>query len=109
MTTVGQLNMRFILASCQNGNLWILDRIACDEKSTFEKLCDETSIHEQTLIAPMPLELSRSKETCLLDHMDIFEKNGFRFANDEVKPLRHRLSLTALPHSGAQNGRKAMQ
>lgn len=109
MTIVGQFNMGFILTRSQNGNLWILDQHACDEKYTFEKLCNETTIHEQTLIAPMSLELSPSEETCILDHMDIFEKNGFRFSYDETKPPRHRLSLTALPHSGARDGRNAVQ
>jgi DNA mismatch repair protein PMS2 len=109
MTVVGQFNLGFILASSQNGNMWILDQHACDEKWNFEKLCRETIIHEQTLIAPMALELSPSEETCVLDHMDIFERNGFRFAYDDTKPLRHRLSLISLPHSGARDGRKAVQ
>lgn len=109
MTVVGQFNMGFILARSQTGNLWIFDQHACDEKYNFEKLCNETVIHEQTLIAPMALELSPAEETCVLDHMDIFEKNGFRFSYDGKKPPRHRLSLTALPHSGARDGRNAVQ
>lgn len=109
MTVVGQFNMGFILAISQHNHLWILDQHACDEKYNFEKLCAETVIHEQKLIAPMPLELSPSEETCVMDHMDIFEKNGFRFKYDSSKPPRHRLSLTALPHSGARDGRKAVQ
>jgi DNA mismatch repair protein PMS2 len=57
----------------------------------------------------MPLELSPSEESCVMDHMEIFEKNGFRFSHDPDKAPRHRLSLTALPHSGARDGRKAVQ
>jgi hypothetical protein len=68
----------------------------------------ETVIHEQRLIAPMPLELSPAEETCILDHMEIFEKNGFRFQYRENAEPRHRLALTALPHSGARDGRKAV-
>lgn len=109
MIVIGQFNMGFILARSENGNLWILDQHASDEKYNFEKLCKETIIHEQRLIAPMPLELSPSEEACVLDHMDIFQKNGFRFQYDGEKPPRHRLSLTALPHSGARDGRKAVQ
>jgi DNA mismatch repair protein PMS2 len=109
MTVIGQFNMGFILARSQDNHLWILDQHACDEKFNFEKLCAETVIHEQKLIAPMPLELSPSEESCVMDHMEIFEKNGFRFSHDPDKAPRHRLSLTALPHSGARDGRKAVQ
>jgi DNA mismatch repair protein PMS2 len=55
------------------------------------------------------LELSPSEESCILENMQVFEENGFRFAHDPDKPPRYRLSLTALPHSGAQDGRKAVQ
>lgn len=109
MTVIGQFNLGFILARSQDNHLWILDQHACDEKFNFEKLCAETVIHEQKLIAPLPLELSPSEETCVMDHLDIFEKNGFRFKYDSDKAPRHRLALTALPHSGARDGRKAVQ
>ena len=106
---IGQFNLGFILAKCRNNHLWILDQHACDEKYNFERLCATTVMHEQKLIAPMPLELSPSEESCILENMQVFEENGFRFAHDPDKPPRHRLSLTALPHSGAQDGRKAVQ
>jgi DNA mismatch repair protein PMS2 len=44
-----------------------------------------------------------------MEHLEIFETNGFRFKYDESKAPRHRLSLMALPHSGASDGRKAVQ
>jgi len=110
MNVIGQFNLGFILAVGQDGQLWILDQHACDEKYNFEKLCKETKIHEQNLIAPLPLELSPSEENCVLEHLGIFEKNGFRFNHDRTKPPRHRLSLTAVPHSGSGgDGRKAVQ
>lgn len=109
MTVIGQFNLGFILAKCRNNHLWILDQHACDEKYNFERLCATTKIHEQTLISPMPLELSPSEESCILDNMTVFEENGFRFAHYPDKPPRHRLALTALPHSGTQEGRKAVQ
>jgi len=110
MDIIGQFNLGFILARCRNNHLWILDQHACDEKFNFERLCATTTVHEQKLIAPLPLELSPSEESCVLDNMDIFEKNGFRFRYDSKKPPRHRLSLTALPHSGSGgDGHKAVQ
>ena len=68
----------------------------------------ETVIKSQTLIAPLPIELDPSEESCVLDNMELFEKNGFKFKYDDTKPPRHRLALTALPHSGARDGRKAV-
>ena len=101
MTVVGQFNLGFILAKCRDNHLWILDQHGCDEKANFEHLCNTTVIHEQKLLPPMPLELTPPEETCVLDHMEIFEQNGFQFQYEADKPPRHRLSLTALPHSGA--------
>ncbi len=110
MNILGQFNLGFILALGDDGQLWILDQHGCDEKYNFEKLCKETKIHEQKLISPLPLELSPSEENCVLENLDIFEKNGFRFSHDSTKPPRHRLSLTAVPHSGSGgDGRKAVQ
>jgi DNA mismatch repair ATPase MutL len=109
MQIIGQFNLGFILARCHNNHLWILDQHACDEKFNFEHLCRTTVLHEQKLLAPMSLELSAAEEACILDHMPVFEANGFRFAFDPQAPSRRRLSLTALPHSGAQDGRKAVQ
>ena len=108
MSIIGQFNLGFILAKDRQNHLWILDQHACDERFNFERLMASTVMHEQKLIAPMPLELDPSEESCVLDNMEIFNKNGFRFLYDENKPPRHRLALTALPHSGARDGRKAV-
>ena len=110
MNVIGQFNLGFIMALGLDGHLWILDQHACDEKYNFEKMCKETKIHEQKLIAQLPLELSPSEENCVLENLDLFEKNGFRFAHDSSKPPRFRLALTAVPHSGSGgDGRKAVQ
>lgn len=110
MNVIGQFNLGFILALGDDGQLWILDQHACDEKYNFEKLCKETKVQEQKLIAHLPLELSPSEENCVLENLDIFEKNGFRFSHDNTRPPRHRLSLTAVPHNGSGgDSRKAVQ
>jgi DNA mismatch repair ATPase MutL len=109
MQIIGQYNMGFILAKDAGGNIWILDQHACDEKHKFEKLCAETTIHDQRLMAPLPLELSSLQEACIQDNLAVFEKNGFRFQYDDGQPPGRRCALTALPHSGAQNGRNAVQ
>jgi len=110
MRIIGQFNLGFILAMCKNNHLWILDQHACDEKYNFEKMFAETKVHEQQLIKPLPLELSPSEEHCVVENMRIFVQNGFRFRFDVRKPVRHRLSLTSIPHSGSGgDGRKAVQ
>jgi len=110
MKIVGQFNLGFILATCEKKHLWILDQHACDERYNFEKICTETKMHEQRLLAPLQIELSPSEENCVLENMTIFEQNGFKFYFDESKPVMHRLSLIALPHSGSGgDGRKAVQ
>lgn len=108
MSIVGQFNCGFILAKTPDNHLWILDQHACDEKANFERLCEETVVREQRLMAPLPLELSLAEEMCVMDNLDVFRKNGFRFRIDASKPPRHRLSLTALPESGAADGRKSV-
>ena len=110
MQILGQFNLGFILCkSRKDHQLWILDQHACDEKYNFESLCRDTKFNEQRLIKPIPLELSPSEETCILEHRDVFKANGFRFDYKEDLPPRHRLSLTTLPHSGARDGCKAVQ
>lgn len=109
MAVLGQFNLGFILVRCRNNHLWILDQHACDEKFNFERLCNETVIQEQRLIAPLPLDLSPSEESCILDNMKIFEANGFRLLYDETKPPRRRFALTAIPHSGAPDGQKSVE
>ena len=110
MQILGQFNLGFILCkSKQDHHLWILDQHACDEKYNFEALCRDTKLQEQRLIQPMPLELSPSEETCILEYRDTFAANGFRFEYNKDNPPRHRFSLTTLPHSGARDGCKVVQ
>ena len=110
MLILGQFNLGFILCkSKQDHHLWILDQHACDEKYNFEALCRDTKLQEQRLIQPLPLELSPSEETCIVEHRDTFAANGFRFVYNSDKPPRHRFSLTTLPYSGARDGCKAVQ
>lgn len=109
MQVIGQFNLGFILAICPGNNLWILDQHACDERIHYEQLLQNMKVQEQPLIKPLPIELSPAEEACVQDYMDIFQANGFRFAFDPDAPIRHRLSLTALPYSGAQEGRNSVQ
>ena len=79
MRVIGQFNVGFIIAEL-GGDLYILDQHACDEKYRFEKLQLETEIHQQPLLAPVAIDCSPAEEMVILDNMDIFVKNGFKFA-----------------------------
>ena len=50
------------------------------KRTILKTMCKETKIHEQKLIAQIPLQLSPSEENCVIENLDLFEKNGFRFA-----------------------------
>ena len=70
MSIIGQFNLGFIIARLQ-GDLFIVDQHATDEKYRFEKLSKETKIKTQKLIVPKPLTLSAINESILLEHQNI--------------------------------------
>ncbi len=98
MRVVGQFNLGFIIARLDD-DLFILDQHACDEKFRFETLQRTTTIHEQRLIRPLPIEVSASEEVIIVEHLDTFRKNGFHFRVQGDAPLSGRLQLVALPFS----------
>ena len=98
MRIIGQFNLGFIIAEL-NGDLYLLDQHACDEKYRFEKLQQNTTIHQQPLIVPLPLEGSAAEEIVIIDNLKVFEENGFKFLIDENGTCGSRIKLTALPFS----------
>ena len=98
MQIVGQFNKGFVIARLGR-DLYILDQHACDEKYTFERLWRETTIHEQRLIRPMPLETTASEEITIIDNLDIFKRNGLHIAVDPDALPGRKLKLLALPFS----------
>ena len=82
MEIIGQFNLGFIITRL-NGDLFILDQHACDEKSSYERLLATTVVHGQPLIRPLPVELSASAEMIVIEYREVFEQNGFRFKIDQ--------------------------
>ena len=84
MRVIGQFNLGFIICELR-GDLFLLDQHACDEKFRFERLQLHTEVHRQPLFRPLPLQCSAAEEMLIIDHMHVFERNGFRFVplNDE--------------------------
>lgn len=98
LRVIGQFNLGFIIAELRN-DLYILDQHACDEKIRFEGLQHSTSIHQQPLIVPLPLEATASEEDIIEEHLHIFERNGFKIKVDPEKPCGRRLSVSSVPFS----------
>lgn len=96
MEVVGQFNKGFIIGKLKN-SLFILDQHASDEKYNYERLKMEKKINFQRLVFPKNLHFSASDEMIIMDHLETFEKNGFRFSIDKTKPISSRIKLTGLP------------
>jgi DNA mismatch repair protein PMS2 len=91
---VGQFNAGFLVAGLGR-DLFILDQHACDEKATFERLLASTTLHEQRLLVPRPLELTPAEELEVEGAADVFAANGMHF----VRSPDGRLALSAAPFS----------
>ena len=98
MQVIGQFNLGFIICRL-NDDLFILDQHACDEKSTYERLLETTTLRVQPLIAPLGVELSASEEMVVIENLKVFEKNGFRFQINENARATERVKLVAVPFS----------
>lgn len=98
MEIIGQFNLGFIIVKLED-DLFIVDQHATDEKFNYETLQNETSLYNQKLVIPQSLELTAVSEMILIDNLDIFEKNGFKFKiNPNAQPTK-KVQLTAKPMS----------
>lgn len=98
MAIIGQFNLGFIICRLDN-DLFIVDQHATDEKYNFETLQKTTRLQHQPLVIPQSLGLSAISENILLNHMEMFEMNGFRFSVNMEQPVTERIKLTAKPYS----------
>lgn len=114
MKIVGQFNKGFIIVYKKDSNdILIIDQHASDEKYNFEKFIEETTFENQPLVISQKLDLNSMEKLTILNHLQIFEKNGFKFKtkvndhiesidnnDDEVENLKQEdLYLTSLPYS----------
>lgn len=96
MEVLGQFNLGFIIGKLDN-DLFIIDQHASDEKFNYETLQQTTIMHQQPLVRPLMLELTAGEEMVILDHLDVFAKNGFTFLVDKDAPATKKLKLLSLP------------
>ncbi|EDW92089.1 mismatch repair endonuclease PMS2 isoform X1 [Drosophila yakuba] len=98
MEIIGQFNLGFIIVKLED-DLFIVDQHATDEKYNFETLQRTTQLEYQRLTVPQSLELTAVNEMVLLNHIDVFEKNGFKFQVDHEAPATKKVRLLGKPHS----------
>jgi len=98
MRIIGQFNCGFVIAQL-NGDVFIIDQHAADERYNFEKVCAELVLKPLKCVQPLRLELTAHYENVIMDNLSVFEKNGFRFIIKENSPNGHRILLDAVPNS----------
>uniref|UniRef100_A0A6V7JB27 MutL C-terminal dimerisation domain-containing protein n=1 Tax=Bracon brevicornis TaxID=1563983 RepID=A0A6V7JB27_9HYME len=99
MKIVGQFNLGFIIAQL-DGDLFIIDQHATDEKYRFETLSNETKLKTQKLIAPKPMNFTALNETIVMENQKLFETNGFTLSINPDAESGQRVFLTGMPVSG---------
>jgi DNA mismatch repair protein PMS2 len=98
MKVVGQFNLGFIIGKLHD-DLFIIDQHASDEKYNYETLQKTTVLHQQPLVLPMPLEVTAGEEMVIMDHLEVFQKNGISFQISPDAPATKKLKIVALPFS----------
>ncbi|XP_017027389.1 mismatch repair endonuclease PMS2 [Drosophila kikkawai] len=98
MEIIGQFNLGFIIVKLED-DLFIVDQHATDEKYNFETLQRSTQLEYQRLAVPQSLDLTAVNEMVLIDHLPVFEKNGFKFEINQEAPPTKKVRLLGKPHS----------
>ncbi|XP_017078226.1 mismatch repair endonuclease PMS2 [Drosophila eugracilis] len=98
MDIIGQFNLGFIIVKLED-DLFIVDQHATDEKYNFETLQRTTQLEYQRLAVPQNLDLTAVNEMVLIDHLPVFEKNGFKFEINHEAPATKKVRLLGKPHS----------
>jgi DNA mismatch repair protein PMS2 len=99
MQVVGQFNKGFMIANLDDADLYIIDQHASDEKYNFETLQATTQMKSQRLFQPRSMDLTASEELVVMDHLLIFNQNGFEVkVSPENEPTK-RIQLVSVAQS----------
>ncbi|AMD22840.1 HHR071Cp [Eremothecium sinecaudum] len=102
MKVVGQFNLGFIIVTRRlqgKHDLFIVDQHASDEKYNFETLKNTTTFKSQLLLKPEPIEMSVIDELIVIDNLEVFNRNGFKFKINETRAQGSRVELISFPTS----------
>ncbi|KAL7021117.1 hypothetical protein ACKWTF_011762 [Chironomus riparius] len=98
MRVIGQFNQGFIIAILES-DLFIVDQHATDERYNFEQLEKTFKLETQHMVIPEKLELTAVQEDIIIDNLNIFEMNGFKFNINHNAQTTHRIKLISRPFS----------
>ncbi|KAG5680761.1 hypothetical protein PVAND_010248 [Polypedilum vanderplanki] len=97
MKVIGQFNLGFIIAKLDD-DLFVIDQHATDERYNFEMLKKSLIIDSQKMVNPEQLELTAIQEDTIIQNLDIFEMNGFKFEYNEHALPTKRIKLISRPY-----------
>ncbi|XP_070499909.1 mismatch repair endonuclease PMS2 [Chironomus tepperi] len=98
MKVLGQFNLGFIIAQLER-DLFIVDQHATDERYNFEQLEKNFKLETQHMVIPEKLELTAVQEDIIIDNLNIFEMNGFKFLINQDGQPTQRIQLISRPYS----------
>ncbi|KPA86083.1 mismatch repair protein PMS1 putativemismatch repair protein [Leptomonas pyrrhocoris] len=98
MQVVGQFNHGFIIAVLKNGDVFVVDQHASDEKANYERLMRNYVATPQPLVIPVPVAMDAHEVNLAVEHADMLQHHGFkvRLGSDDTKLLV--CSLPVLPY-----------
>lgn len=119
MHVIGQFNLGFVLAirpavaGGDHDEMFIIDQHAADEKYNYERLQRDATLQSQTLVRPLPLELTAIEEEVIFNYPTALKANGFEIETTPAVPSdddaadfdetsRRSFRLRTLPISGAK-------
>ena len=106
---VGQFNRGFVIAMLGN-DLFIIDQHATDEKYRFENLMKNCKMRSQPLLQHKAIQcITPQQEIAIMENLEVFEANGFKFRIDEGAESGHRVIITSLPMSLNPSSKVAYQ
>lgn len=98
MKVIGQFNLGFIIAQLER-DLFIVDQHATDERYNFEQLEKNFKLETQHMVIPEKLELTAVQEDIIIDNLNTFEMNGFKFNINQNGHPTQRIQLISRPYS----------
>lgn len=95
--------MRREVQVCNDSQCWPDVQLITLFANRFEQLQRSTRIHQQPLLAPLPVDTSAAQEAAIIQNMAVFSSQGFSLRYDPDDPPGKRVKLLAVPFSRTQS------
>ncbi|KAG5492574.1 hypothetical protein JKF63_01153 [Porcisia hertigi] len=98
MRVIGQFNHGFIISMLPNGDVFVVDQHASDEKYNYERLVRAYEATPQPLVMPVSVTMSTHEVDLAVEHKVALQHHGFKVGRggDDTKLLVY--SLPVLPY-----------